>query len=128
MIEGQEIWKVLDFFGADSPPDSGGWQPMRCPFHQPDATKSGRVNPSEGAFACLGCGVKGDAISLIMQRERIDFVRALDRYKEVTGGEVPDLQRSTSRKPGRRVLRQQRDYDRDGGAFSNWVRRRPPTR
>lgn len=39
-------------------PDSGGWQAVRCPFHD-DRRASGSINPDKGFYRCHGCGVNG---------------------------------------------------------------------
>lgn len=125
MIEGQDIASVLRYYGADDVPEGYRWRGIRCPFHH-DTRASGRVNTELGAFACLGCGVKGDAISLIMQREGVDYPRAIERYTIITGEALPDLPRPTTGKRRRRVSGTgQTAYDTDSGLFSSGVRRRP---
>lgn len=46
-----------------------------CPFHN-DKTPSFTVVPEKGFFHCFGCGAHGDAITFIMQYERVDFKSA----------------------------------------------------
>lgn len=69
-----------------------------CPFHE-EKTPSFSVNPTMGIFHCFGCGKGGNAITFIMEYEKIDYFEALkrlaDRYHieiEWEGGE--DVQKS----------------------------------
>lgn len=48
----------------------------RCPFHADDAP-SLQVNRRKGLWHCFGCGAGGDVISFVMQRDGVDFRRAL---------------------------------------------------
>ncbi|RAX54758.1 DNA primase [Helicobacter sp. 16-1353] len=49
-----------------------------CPFHD-EKTPSFVVSPSKGYFKCYGCGVGGDSISFIMQKENIEFYEAVEK-------------------------------------------------
>jgi len=65
-----------------------------CPFHQ-ERTPSMYVYPAQGSYHCFGCGAHGDAISLIRDKERLEFADAIEflarrvgvtiEYKEGTG-------------------------------------------
>lgn len=84
------IAEVLKHYGADlTHVPEVGWHDMRCPFSDGhangDRTKSARVNLAEGAFACMACGVKGDAWALIKDREGLDFRGALDFARDRLG-------------------------------------------
>jgi DNA primase len=48
----------------------------RCPFHA-DEAPSFQVNRRRGLWHCFGCGAGGDVISFVMQRDGVDFRRAL---------------------------------------------------
>lgn len=71
------------------------WQGL-CPFHS-EKTPSFSVNIEEGLYHCFGCGVGGDMISFIKEKEQLDFVGAVEwlankaqitlRYTEVGQGE-----------------------------------------
>lgn len=119
-----EITPILRHYGAVDPPESGQWQPIRCCFHD-DNHASARINPDDGAFACLACGMKGDALALIMRKERCEFVVALRKYEEITGAPPQDVQGPTQGQRWRPLSGKQRDYDSDGGLFSTGVRWRP---
>lgn len=47
-----------------------------CPFHN-EKTPSFSVSPSKGIFHCFGCGVGGDVISFIMQKECLSYPEAI---------------------------------------------------
>lgn len=108
--------QVLEYYGAVMPPEGPGWKPLPCPFHD-DSHASAGSNGS--GFACHACGVKGSAISLIMQREGIDFASAVTIYEELTGEVHSSLRRKTMAKRYRVNLSEEpRSYERDGSIFS----------
>lgn len=49
-----------------------------CPFHN-EKTPSFVVSPTKGYFKCYGCGVGGDSISFLMQKENIEFYEAVEK-------------------------------------------------
>lgn len=49
-----------------------------CPFHN-EKTPSFVVSPAKGYFKCYGCGVGGDSISFVMQKENIEFYEAIEQ-------------------------------------------------
>lgn len=49
-----------------------------CPFHN-ERTPSFKVVPSLGYYHCFGCGVHGDVIHLISEKENVSFQEALLR-------------------------------------------------
>jgi len=48
-----------------------------CPFHS-ERSGSFSVNAEEGLYYCFGCGVKGDAITFVREKEQLDFVGAVE--------------------------------------------------
>jgi DNA primase len=48
-----------------------------CPFHQ-DHRPSFDVDPRRQRYRCWACGKRGDAISFIMEHDRVDFREALE--------------------------------------------------
>lgn len=65
---------VLDKYGVVYN-DRPGNQKVLCPFHE-DHVASASVHLTKGLFCCYACGVAGDAISLLMEQEGLDFVAA----------------------------------------------------
>jgi DNA primase len=55
-----------------------------CPFHQ-EKTPSFSVNQQKQIFHCFGCGRGGNAITFIMELEKVDFVDAVQRLGERYG-------------------------------------------
>jgi DNA primase len=47
-----------------------------CPFHN-EKTPSFTVTPSKGIYKCFGCGKGGNAISFVMEHEKVSFVEAV---------------------------------------------------
>jgi DNA primase len=67
-----------------------------CPFHG-ERSPSFSVNAEEGLYYCFGCGVRGDVITFVREKEQLDFVGAVEwlankaninlRYTDAGGGE-----------------------------------------
>lgn len=113
--------KLLEYYGVAVPPEGPGWKSIRCPFHE-DRNASARSNGQ--GFMCHGCGVKGDALALIMERENVGYLDSVRIYEEISGESVQKLQRTTSRKRvSFDVSSEARNYERDGGLFSAWSSR-----
>ena len=49
-----------------------------CPFHS-EKTPSFYVNPDKGMYKCHGCGVGGDAIKFVQEKEGLSFKDAIER-------------------------------------------------
>ena len=58
-----------------------------CPFHE-EKTASFSVNPALGIFHCFGCGKGGNAITFVMEYEKIEYVEALKRLAERYGIQI----------------------------------------
>ncbi len=55
-----------------------------CPFHD-EKTPSFTVNKASRHYHCFGCGAHGDAVSFLMQHERLEFKQALEFLSERFG-------------------------------------------
>jgi len=55
-----------------------------CPFHD-DAVPSFTVYPDTNTYYCFGCGVHGDVITLIEEKESKTFAEALDYLERLAG-------------------------------------------
>ena len=88
----------------EPPPDNGKtWVKTICPFH-PDTVASAAVNYRANAFNCLGCGVKGDAVKLLIDQKGIRYAEAVKlaaQLSETSGDQIP---RRFARKPSRRLF------------------------
>ncbi len=62
-----------------------------CPFHN-EKTPSFSVNPSMGIFHCFGCGKGGNAVTFVMEYDKVDYVEALTRLADKFGIRIePDV-------------------------------------
>ncbi len=75
-----------------------------CPFHN-EKTPSFTVSQSKQFFHCFGCGKHGNAITFLMDYDRIDFVDAVETLAAQLGIPVPKEQRSGQANQG-----QQHDF------------------
>jgi hypothetical protein len=76
----------------EPPDDIRVWNKCLCPFHG-ESNASAAINFDQDAFNCLGCGVSGDAISIIRHEEEVSFAEAkrIAEGLSVGGGAaVPD--------------------------------------
>jgi DNA primase catalytic core len=55
-----------------------------CPFHQ-ERTPSMYVYPEQQTYHCFGCGAHGDAISLLREKERLEFTDAVELLAKRAG-------------------------------------------
>jgi DNA primase len=64
----------------------GGSQTLKglCPFHE-EKTPSFTVRTDKGVFYCFGCGKGGDAISFVMEIDKLSFVEAVEHLATRTG-------------------------------------------
>ncbi|QLB12378.1 DNA primase [Bisgaardia hudsonensis] len=59
-----------------------------CPFHS-EKTPSFTVSPKKQFYYCFGCHAKGNAISFLMDYEKLEFVEAVEELANTLGLEVP---------------------------------------
>lgn len=59
-----------------------------CPFHG-EKTPSFYVNPQTNLYYCFGCGAKGNAISFLVDFEKLTFTEALKTLSLQTGIDLP---------------------------------------
>ncbi|MCB1614942.1 MAG: DNA primase [Pseudomonadales bacterium] len=59
-----------------------------CPFHD-EKTPSFSVNQEKQFYHCFGCGAGGNAISFIMEYDRVSFPEAIEQIAGKLGIEVP---------------------------------------
>lgn len=68
-----------------------------CPFH-PEKTPSFIVSLEKQIFHCFGCGVGGNAITFVMQYEKINFREALEILAQRSGIPLPQSETSDFQK------------------------------
>ena len=59
-----------------------------CPFHA-EKTPSFSVSQQKQFYHCFGCGVSGNAISFLMEYDRVDFIDAVELLAKSLGLTVP---------------------------------------
>jgi DNA primase len=60
-----------------------------CPFHN-EKSPSFTVSREKQFYYCFGCGASGNAISFLMDYERLDFIDGLKQLAGQAGLELPD--------------------------------------
>ncbi len=55
-----------------------------CPFHN-EKTPSFTVSEIKGFFHCFGCGINGDVIAFVMQRNGLNYVDAVQKIADESG-------------------------------------------
>jgi DNA primase len=79
-----------------------------CPFHE-ERTPSFSVEPQEKLYHCFGCGVGGDVIKFIEEKEGLGFAEAVELLADRYGVELEREQedpRAEARRQHRRRLEQ----------------------
>ncbi|WP_304640321.1 DNA primase [Pseudomonas sp.] len=64
-----------------------------CPFHN-EKSPSFSVSPDKQFYYCFGCGAGGNAVSFIMDFERLDFPQAVEELARNLGMDVPREERA----------------------------------
>ncbi|WP_373188243.1 DNA primase [Halopseudomonas sp.] len=59
-----------------------------CPFHD-EKSPSFSVSPDKQFYYCFGCGAGGNALSFVMDFERLDFPQAVEELARQAGVDVP---------------------------------------
>lgn len=59
-----------------------------CPFHN-EKTPSFTVQPEKQFYYCFGCGATGNAISFLMDYDRLDFVETIKTLASQVGMTIP---------------------------------------
>lgn len=60
-----------------------------CPFHS-ERTPSFVVSPAKGVFKCFGCGKGGNAVTFVMEHEKMEYPEALKYVAKKYGIEVQE--------------------------------------
>ena len=108
-----DLVKVLEHYGFTIPQNRGGWQSVRCVFHN-DHVKSARLNIDLAGFRCFACEMAGDVYSIIMKREGVNYGQALKIAERITGESNGELRKKPKR--GASVPSESR-YNRGNGSY-----------
>ena len=79
------------------------WLKCNCPFHG-DEVPSAAVCYELDSFSCLGCGIKGNPVTLIQRVERCSHREAVRIAEKIAGGSDRQVQEKPARKSGRRLF------------------------
>src|SRR6476646_6550178 len=92
-----------------------------CPFHE-ERTPSFSVEPQEKLYHCFGCGVGGDVIKFVEEKEGVGFAEAVellaDRYGVELEREKEDPRAEARRQRQRRL---EQLLDRTAGYYANYL-------
>ncbi|WP_386689353.1 DNA primase [Lonepinella sp. MS14437] len=70
-----------------------------CPFHH-EKTPSFTVSKTKQFYHCFGCGAHGNALSFLMEYDKLEFVEAVEELANILGLDVPrEETRGKSDKP-----------------------------
>ena len=92
-----------------------------CPFHD-ERTPSFSVDPQEKLYHCFGCGVGGDVIKFVEEKEGLGFAEAVELLADRYGVELEREQedpRAEARRQQRRRLEQL--LDRTAAYYANYL-------
>ncbi len=82
-----DLLQLFESYGC-LPKKQGKEFVVKCPFH-PDDTPSLFVNPVKKVWHCFGCRASGDALSLVMQIEKISFPQSFEKLSALIGESAP---------------------------------------
>ena len=68
-----------------------------CPFHN-EKTPSFVVSPAKGLYKCFGCGKGGNAVTFVMEHEKLTYVEALKWLAKKYGITVEEREESPEEK------------------------------
>jgi DNA primase len=92
-----------------------------CPFHD-ERTPSFSVEPQEKLYHCFGCGVGGDVIKFVEEKDGLGFAEAVEILADRYGVELEREQedpRAEARRQQRRRLEEL--LDRAGAFYANFL-------
>src|SRR4051812_2614599 len=92
-----------------------------CPFHE-ERTPSFSVEPTEKLYHCFGCGVGGDVIKFVEEKEGLGFAEAVEVLADRYGVELEREQedpRAEAKRP--RPRRPEQLLERSAAFYSNYL-------
>ena len=84
---------------------SGANYKARCPFHN-EETPSFVVSPAKQIYHCFGCGAGGDAISFVMEYDKLSYPEALEKLANDFNIPLIYTKNNFDKKDERKVLEQ----------------------
>jgi DNA primase len=104
---------------------AGGQMMGLCPFHD-ERSPSFSVNPQDKLYHCFGCGVGGDVIKFIQEKEGLGFSEAVEALADRYGVELTREQedpRAEARRQARQRLQQLLERSAEYYANTLWSAR-----
>lgn len=86
----------------------GATEEACCPFHQ-EKTPSFVIHKSKNGYKCFGCGKGGDAISFVMEHQRVGFVEAVQIVADIIGFKLEEENKNIV-KPLKRLEKISKDF------------------
>jgi DNA primase len=92
-----------------------------CPFHD-ERTPSFSVEPQEKLYHCFGCGVGGDVIKFVEEKDGLNFAEAVELLADRYGVEL-EREREDPRAEARRQRRRRLEQllDRAAAFYANYL-------
>jgi DNA primase len=92
-----------------------------CPFHE-ERTPSFSVEPQEKLYHCFGCGVGGDVIKFVEEKEGLGFTEAVEVLADRYGVEL-EREQEDPRAEAKRQLRRRLEQllERSAAFYSNYL-------
>ncbi|ALS99497.1 DNA primase [Lacimicrobium alkaliphilum] len=81
-----------------------------CPFHS-EKTPSFTVSQDKQFYHCFGCGAHGNAISFLMEYDRLEFPDAIEELARYQGVEVPREQSPNPQQSQQNRQQKEDDYE-----------------
>lgn len=81
-----------------------------CPFHN-EKSPSFTVSQDKQFYHCFGCGAHGNAISFLMEYDRLEFPDAIEELARYQGMEVPREQGKSPQQSKEKRQQQENDYE-----------------
>ncbi|MBN7820325.1 DNA primase [Bowmanella yangjiangensis] len=81
-----------------------------CPFHN-EKSPSFTVSQDKQFYHCFGCGAHGNAISFLMEYDRLEFPEAIEELARYQGVEVPREQGNSPQQSKEKRQQQENDYE-----------------
>ncbi|GGD49627.1 DNA primase [Lacimicrobium alkaliphilum] len=81
-----------------------------CPFHN-EKTPSFTVSQDKQFYHCFGCGAHGNAISFLMEYDRLEFPDAIEELARYQGVEVPREQSPNPQQSQQNRQQKEDDYE-----------------
>ena len=69
-----------------------------CPFHK-EKSPSFSVSDEKGFYHCFGCGAHGDIFDVVMNKQNMPFMEAVELLANLLGLELPKRQPDSSSEP-----------------------------